>query len=150
MASGIHIDTSEVDKFAVTLKDYPSKAYKRVGDAVKKSTFNIERYAKENITKNGSVDTGFMRNSTQGKVVALTGTVSNNVKYAIMVEDGTKAHIIKPRFKKALYWNGAPHPVRQVRHPGTKGKPFLKPAFEKEVPEFIKALEKAIEPPGGR
>ncbi|WP_343073091.1 hypothetical protein [Clostridium sp. YIM B02569] len=28
---------------------------------------------------------------------------------------------IRPKNKKALYWKGAAHPVKQVNHPGTKG-----------------------------
>jgi hypothetical protein len=35
------------------------------------------------------------------------------------IEYGTKRHVIKPRFKRALYWEGAMHPVMKVRHPGT-------------------------------
>lgn len=35
----------------------------------------------------------------------------------------TPAHIIKPKNKKALFWPGAAHPVKQVKHPGSKVPP---------------------------
>jgi hypothetical protein len=30
-----------------------------------------------------------------------------------------------------LYWPGAEHPVKRVRHPGTAPQPYMKPALEK-------------------
>lgn len=41
------------------------------------------------------------------------------------LERGTRPHIIEPRFKKALFWPGARHPVRRVRHPGTTAQHTL-------------------------
>lgn len=39
----------------------------------------------------------------------------------------TKAHVIKPKGKQALYWPGARHPARSVKHPGSDipARPFL-------------------------
>jgi hypothetical protein len=45
--------------------------------------------------------------------------------YAPFVEFGTRAHTILPREKKALYWPGASHPVRSVKHPGTQPNQFM-------------------------
>lgn len=45
--------------------------------------------------------------------------------YAIFVNNGTKAHLILPNGKKALFWKGAVHPVKAVKHPGTKANPFV-------------------------
>lgn len=47
--------------------------------------------------------------------------VSHGVQYGGYLEEGTPPHIIRPQNKKALYWRGAAHPVKQVNHPGTKG-----------------------------
>lgn len=49
-----------------------------------------------------------------------TVTVKNTDPKAAMVIGGTRAHIIRPRGKKALFWVGARHPVRSVFHPGTR------------------------------
>ena len=61
-----------------------------------------------------------------------------------MVEEGTRPHTIRARGKKALYWKGAKHPVKSVRHPGSKAKPYLIPAFNKEKEVIIRDIEKII------
>jgi phage gpG-like protein len=143
--SSFTIDTSELTKFKVTIDKYSSKAYSGAREAVRKSTLNIEKYAKSNLTKNGSVDTGLLRNSINSNIDSLRGTVSTNTKYAKIVEEGSKPHIIKPKKKKFLYWKGASHPVKEVKHPGSKAKPYMIPAFEKEIPNFIKELSNALD-----
>ena len=55
--------------------------------------------------------------------------VGTNVEYAGFVEYGTGPHTIRARNRQALYWKGADHPVRSVRHPGNRPYPFLRPAL---------------------
>jgi hypothetical protein len=62
--------------------------------------------------------------------------VSPNVPYAAAVHSGTKPHVIVPTRKKALFWQGARHPVRRVNHPGTKGDPFMTRALDKSTPQI--------------
>lgn len=143
--SSITVDTSDLTKFKATIDKFSSKAYKGAQEAVRKSTLNVENYAKSNLTKNGSVDTGLLRNSINSKINSLEGTVSTNTKYAIFVEEGTKSHTIKPKSKRFLYWKGASHPVKEVRHPGSKAKPYMIPAFEKEIPNFLKELSNTLD-----
>lgn len=70
------------------------------------------------------------------------------VGYAQIVEYGSRPHVIVPRNKKVLAWGGARRLsgslrsgsaatifARRVNHPGTKAKPFLKPAAEEAVRE---------------
>lgn len=52
------------------------------------------------------------------------------VEYALNVYHGTPPHTIFPVNAKALYWPGAPHPVKKVNHPGTAGNLFLDRAIE--------------------
>lgn len=47
------------------------------------------------------------------------------------VEYGTEPHLIEARYKKALWWPGAHHPVRRVHHPGTPAQPYIRPALYK-------------------
>jgi hypothetical protein len=49
-------------------------------------------------------------------------TIGTAVPYAEWVEQGLEPHEIKPVNKKALYWVGAPHPVKRVMHPGFEGR----------------------------
>lgn len=54
-----------------------------------------------------------------------SATVASQDPVARFVEGGTRAHDIYPRDKKALFWEGARHPVSHVHHPGTTANPFL-------------------------
>ena len=141
----IKINTSEIDKFAVELTELSEKNRDNVQKAIKKSAFNIESQAKKNLASNKSVVTGHLRRSIATKMGDLEATIhTSNVKYAVIVEKGSKAHVIHPKNKKALYWKGAKRPVKLVNHPGSKAKPYLEPAFESEKDKFIENLKEAI------
>ena len=141
----IRVDYSDLTKLTASLKKLSDEAESNVNKAIKDSAFNIQRNAMSNLTNNGSVKTGHLRRSISVDMGNLEATIhTSNVKYAVMVEKGTKAHIIKPKSKKALYWKGASHPVKQVNHPGSKAKPYLIPAFEKEVPYFVDKLKEVV------
>ncbi|KJK55643.1 HK97 gp10 family phage protein [Saccharothrix sp. ST-888] len=79
------------------------------------------------------VDTGRLRSSIQavpeGGRFTFRITIGTNVTYASDVEYGTAPHVITPKDKKALWWPGARHPVAKVNHPGTRAKPFMRPAI---------------------
>lgn len=79
--------------------------------------------------------TSHARQSINGGAEMLLGDmirihIAHGAKYGRYLEQGTQAHDILPHGKKALYWNGAPHPVKAVHHPGTKPMPAVLPAAE--------------------
>ena len=140
----IRVVADDLGTFAVKV-DNMAHNQDKIQQAVNKSGLSIERQAKSNLTANGSVKTGHLRKSIACKTGRLEATIhTSNVKYAPWVEKGTGAHTIRPKRKKALYWAGASHPVRSVRHPGSSAKPYLIPAFEKEKPKFLQNLKEAI------
>ena len=141
----IKFDTSEIDKFVIDLKGASEDIRSDIQKVLKKSGFNIEAKAKLNIANNGSVKTGHLRRGITTDIGNMEVTVhTSNIKYARGVEEGTRPHVIRAKNKKALYWKGAKHPVKSVRHPGSRAKPFLIPAFEKEKEVLIRDLEKVI------
>jgi hypothetical protein len=101
-----------------------------VARAVERTRIDVQNEAR----RRAPVDTGRLRSSivsrAEGGGRSLGYVVGTNVSYAADVEFGTSPHVIKPRYKQALYWPGASHPVAQVNHPGTAAKPFLRPAIE--------------------
>ena len=137
----IKIDSTDLNKFSVILRELPDEIKNDVRKVVKNSAFNIERNAKSS----ASVKTGHLRRSISTKMGDMEATIhTSNLKYAPMVEFGTRPHIIRDKNKKALYWKGASHPVKQVNHPGSKAKPYLIPAFEKEKDQFLEKLKEVI------
>ena len=142
----IKIDTSDLNRFSVEVASLSDKSEDKIKEVLKNSAFNIESKAKKNISSNKSVKTGHLMRSISTDVKGLEATIhTSNLKYAPMVEFGTKAHIIRPKNKKALYWKGTSRPVKQVNHPGSKAKPYLIPACEDEKDKFINNLKEAIE-----
>ena len=141
----IKINADELNKFSVEIPKLYEKNEALVRQTVKNSALNIQKNAKSNLTKNKSVDTGHLRRGISTDIRGLGATIhTSNIKYAPGVEYGTKAHIIRAKNKKALYWKGAKHPVKKVNHPGSRAKPYLIPAFEKEKDQFLEKLKEGI------
>lgn len=69
--------------------------------------------------------------------------LAHGVKYGRHLEEGTPPHIIRPKNKKALYWRGAKHPVKVVRHPGSRSYAIVGPtmaANEQRIMNTVKEL----------
>lgn len=45
------------------------------------------------------------------------------------LEYGTRSHVIRPVRKRALWWDGLPHPVKSVDHPGTPEYAYMRGAL---------------------
>jgi HK97 gp10 family phage protein len=68
------------------------------------------------------------------------GGIQSPLPYASYVEDGTRPHLIEPRFRKALRWPAGASGfafAQRVRHPGTDPNPFMDRA--------VKAVEREAE-----
>ena len=117
------------------------KIMKKASNIVKKTLYNIEKDAKQNLDANGNVDTGRLKGSITTNIIGqFNGEVGTNVKYAEIIELGSRPHIINGN--PYLYWEGAEHPVKRVNHPGTKAYPYMEPAAIKNEKKFNKDLEK--------
>jgi HK97 gp10 family phage protein len=138
----IRIDTSELDRFSVDVGKLSDKTKGNVQKVLNNTGFKIETKAKGNVP----VDTGHLRRGITTKIGDMEVIVhTSNIKYARGVEFGTRPHLIKPKNKKALYWKGAKHPVKVVKHKGSRAKPYLIPAFEHTKNDFINDLKEVIE-----
>jgi HK97 gp10 family phage protein len=132
MAATIKIVYNNLPKLA---KRFPEA----VSAIVRKTALDVEANAKAIVP----VDTGTLKNSIQMEMTSPTSAiVSAHAEYAEAVEYGTRPHVIRPKSKKALYWPGASHPVMMVSHPGSRAKPFMRPAAEKVKQSFLAALQR--------
>lgn len=79
---------------------------------------------------------------------------SFQIGYAIYQEMGTGLYApgggmryeIRPRRRRALWWDGLDHPVAMVRHPGVRPRPYLRPsadAIYPALPQYIREELKA-------
>jgi hypothetical protein len=79
----------------------------------------------------------------------VAGRVEVTAKYAQMVHDGTRPHVIRPRRKQALrfLWKKKGRWVvfKKVNHPGTRGRPWLWRALvETAVPRDFKVTRSVV------
>ncbi len=108
---------------------------------LKESAIFIEWEAK----KEAPVDKWILRKYIRSKVYTDYAMIYNNIAYALYVHEGTKTHLIKPKEKKGLFWNGANHPVKSVRHPWTKANPFFTRALENSQSRIQKRFSEIID-----
>ena len=103
----------------------------------RKEATSITRKIMNQATIDCPVDTGNLRSHHRMAVRELKtmvkGEVVNDAKYAAAVHDGSPPHTIRARRKQALRFTvgGETIIVRSVRHPGAKGRPWLRDAAEK-------------------
>lgn len=138
----------EMRKALSDIDHYEKVVSKDIQGQVGRSTFRIGAGARQRAK-------GSLRQAISEKVSKMMGVISVNKNYAIHVERGTRPHIIRPRFKKALafkpgggfrFWDESGRVVvKWVKHPGTKAQPFLVPAVEEEAPRFAKGIKNIIE-----
>ena len=95
---------------------------------------------------NAPVDTGNMRAQIAADPIVISGTRmkqtirvgGNAAEYSIYVHEGTRPHVIRPRNAKVLAFNGSEGRVftREVHHPGTHARPFLRNAVQAVAPSM--------------
>lgn len=138
----IDVDLAGLNKAIQKIKSWETEKAQQVKDAVNESALNVQKGAKRRVR----VVTGRLRASIT--IEPFNGgfgmSVGTNVKYAKPVEFGSRAHVVRAKRKKALFWPGASHPVKQVNIPAQPARPFLFPAWEEEKPELVKALKEAL------
>lgn len=89
------------------------------------------------LVETAPVDTGNLKNQIQVDIREDgSGTISMP-EYGKFVEFGTPPHIIRPKNKKALSWDGLEHPVKIVHHPGTRPQPFIRNAIQTHLKDII-------------
>jgi HK97 gp10 family phage protein len=122
------------------LKEWEQDKIRRTAMQVERSAINIERDAKNA----APVDMGILRSSIAKTVTAtdkgrvVSAEVGTNVEYAPFVEFGTGSGVSVPDGQQeyALQFKG-----KTGRKRNMPARPFLFPAWEKERPKFVNAME---------
>lgn len=96
-------------------------------DAIAESVRFFDMQYKRTINRKTSRTASTIGSTVLGGGSRVSGRIGSSDKVARFLEEGTPPHIIRARSKKALFWPGARHPVRSVRHPGTRAyRPLLR------------------------
>ena len=138
---GVEVPANEVAKVLREIDRMKPQARRAVVNSLQKSTKAMARGARSRIRSK----TGNLRKRIKVKVDTdkLEGTVKSTAPHTHLVEYGTKRHLLSKN-KKVLKING--QLVKgDVYHPGSKPRPFMRPAFEEEAPNFVRNVRKELE-----
>lgn len=124
------IEIKNLDALRAAFKKSPQIAEKNIQKAIIASAAEVQKNARRGTVpwRTGNLVQSFGNGITIGRLIA---RISPTARYAVYVHEGTKPHVIKPKTGKALFWPGASHPVRSVKHPGTKPNRFMLKVAEK-------------------
>ena len=100
------------------------------------------------LQRNSPVDHGLLKQWFLESLDENEAVIKSPAVYVRWVNDGTPPYTIEPVTKKALYWEGADHPVKVVHHPGIKGQHFVEDSIsdvEGRLSDyFLKALSEVM------
>ena len=113
--------TIYVDPSSVTSKLSPDKW----GQAKEQGMKYVSEELIRVLERNSPVDHGLLKGWFLDSLSSDEAVIKSPAEYAQWVNDGTQPYTITPTSKKALYWEGADHPVRVVHHPGIKARHFV-------------------------
>ena len=82
------------------------------------------------LMRNSPVDHGLLKSWFLDSLSSDEAVIKSPAEYAQWVNDGTQPYTITPTSKKALYWEGADHPVTIVHHPGIKARHFVEDSLD--------------------
>lgn len=139
MASkGLNIEINGADAVIRLLKGLPKEVEDIVSVEIEVGVQDIRTDAMSLIP----VDTGRARNSINAESKGMSGEVSVDVEYAGYLEWGTGGEVDVPAGweEMAEKWRG--QGKRTVNMPP---RPFLRPAFEKAVPNIVKNIGNEID-----
>lgn len=136
------IEIKNLDKLIAALNEYPDISKPILNQAIHTTANVLAKYTVRGLVpwKTGRLTKSFI--STFEDLKAIWRPTA---EYASAVQTGTKPHIIMARNKKYLYWKGANHPVKSVKHPGTKGQDYMGKIRDAAKPEIDQVFDQALQ-----
>lgn len=113
--------TVEIDTSKLTEKLSQDKMKEAMTQGMNYATQEMVRV----LMMNSPVDHGLLKSWFVDSISDSEASIKSPAAYARYVNDGTGPYTITPVNAKALYWEGAEHPVKVVHHPGIKGQHFV-------------------------
>lgn len=132
-------------KLMQAIKKAPNAVTKELRKGMEKQMKQVQVLARQDhrfTTKSGQLERSINELTnyigTKGKVFLDDGVA----KYGKYVHEGTKAHDIKPKNKKSLYFvvGGKKVFSKKIHHPGTKEDQFLYRAFNRSKQRIVEGL----------
>ncbi len=149
MAFSIHFESFE--KISNHYRQLAEGVKNVVRDTARTLIIRAERLAKERVrstTRKPKMGKGKYFRSIESSFIdgegAFTLKLESNSPVAKIIEFGSRPHIIRPKGNKLLFWPGAKHPVKQIKHPGTPAFRVLGEAAEEAGEDTAKIFESVL------
>lgn len=138
----VNLGINDLQRTLGAFKTYDAQTQERLRSTVQSSTSAIMLGAKRRArVKTG----GLVRNITMTYDGAQnTGTVRAKSPHAHLVEYGARAALVRPVKKKALAIGE--NVVASAKVPARAAHPYMRPAFEDEKPNLLRATQAAVKP----
>ena len=118
--------TIDVDTSGLTARLSPDKLTQAKAKGLEYSSQELIRV----LMRNSPVDHELLKSWFVESMTSDEAVIKSPAEYAQWVNDGTRPYTITPNSKKALYWEGADHPVKVVHHPGIKARHFVEDSLD--------------------
>jgi hypothetical protein len=155
LPDGGHVADVDVREIVQALGRLEQFADRRVRQALQIASTEVAAEAKRNHDyrdRTGRLTSSIRPDEVEGtfgtgfRAKLLAGGL-RGVTYAAHVEYGTRAHVIRPRRRKALRFVSGGNTVfaQRVNHPGTRAYRFMRNALEAKLPLAERLVEQAME-----
>lgn len=147
MAISIHFDSFEKIKLHIQRLSQGMK--EATQETARRLMSRAERLAKDRVrspSRKPNMGKGNYFRSIKSEFQGgdFSGKLESNSPIAGIIEFGSRPHIIRPKGNKLLFWPGAKHPVKEIKHPGTPAFRVLGDATEEATEDTGKILESAL------
>ena len=137
------VSTSEMSNAIQSINAYDGKSRLGVEKALQDGAKHVASGAMQRVAvRSGKTKRSIKNSFSRQKLESYVKATTHN---AHLIELGTKPHSLsKGAKRKIMVING--HPVSgEVTHPGTRARPFMRPAFEAEAPNITKEILKVVQ-----
>ena len=132
--------TIDINTSDLTTKLSPDKLTQAKAKGLEYSSQELIRV----LMRNSPVDHGLLKSWFLDSLSSDEAVIKSPAEYAEWVNDGTRPYTITPISKKALYWEGADHPVHEVNHPGNKAYKYMEEALMANIDNIVEFVMEAI------
>lgn len=146
------LTTKGFQEFEATLKRLDTNTAEKLGESSITSASKIirtdmkQRIARFSLT--GTLSDSIKLRKAPKKRFEVAKQIGVFAPHAHLIEFGTKAHSIKPiGASKALSFRagGRAVVVKEVEHPGTAARPFIRPALDSKTDAYFAKLGKEVQ-----
>ena len=138
------VTSNDLTKALNGISAWDGKTRLGIENALQDGTKNIARGARQKVSQRIVKVKLFIISGFESR--KLDVTVWAKTHYAHIVEFVAKAHIVRPKNKKALTVAAGGDVIfrKSAKIPARKGRPFIKPAFDAEEPKIVSSMKKVL------